>query len=323
MKNLPTGVVGAGHLGRFHAQKYARIGNFQGIYDVDGGRAQQIAEELGCRAFSSLEALLAEVDAISIVTPTLHHHAVAQQAIALGVHCLVEKPFTFTLAEADDLIAAAAKRGVLVAVGQIERGQVVMQYLRSQGFPPPRYIEAERLAPFKPRSLDVDVIMDLMIHDLDLILMLGASSLQEVRAVGVAAVTEQADMANAWVTLANGSVANLAASRVVREAVRRMRIFWPDRYASVDFLQNRLTFYRRGPGQVPGIPGIAEEVVELQPVDALEYEIRTFLDAVAGQGKVLCSDQEGRAALAAAHAVRQAVGAFLSQTLHPNSLGES
>ncbi|MEY2340646.1 Gfo/Idh/MocA family protein [Acidithiobacillus sp. IBUN Pt1247-S3] len=321
MTALRTGVVGVGHLGRFHAQKYARISQLQGVYDANAERARSVAQELGCRAYDDLQELLTTVDAISIVTPTLHHHAVARAAIALGVHCLVEKPFTFTLAEADDLLSQAIANGVVLAVGQIERAQVVMQHLREQGFPAPRYIEAERLAPFKPRSLDVDVIMDLMIHDLDLVLMLGASPLQEVRAVGVAAVTDQADMANAWVTLANGSVANLAASRVVREAVRRMRIFWPDRYASVDFMQNRLTFYRRGSGQVPGIPGVQEEVVDLQPSDALEAEISAFLAAVAGQGRVLCSGEEGRAALAAALAVRQSVGAFLSESNYPHSSG--
>ena len=316
MTELRTGVVGVGHLGRFHAQKYARISQLQGLYDTDIERAHSVAQELGCRAYDDLETLLGEVDAISIVTPTLHHHRVAKAAIARGIHCLVEKPFTFTLEEADDLIQQAKAQGTMLAVGQIERAQIVMQHLRSQGFLPPRYIEAERLAPFKPRSLDVDVIMDLMIHDLDLVLMLGNSSLQEVRAVGVAAVTEQADMANAWVTLSNGSVANLAASRVVREAVRRMRIFWPDRYASVDFLQNRLTFYRRGAGQVPGIPGVKEEVIDLQPVDALDHEISAFLDAISGHGKVLCQAEEGRDALAAALAVRHAVAEFLAVSSH-------
>ncbi|MDD3761359.1 MAG: Gfo/Idh/MocA family oxidoreductase [Acidithiobacillus sp.] len=312
MKQLRTAVVGVGHLGRFHAQKYARVSQLQGVYDTDGERAQSVAQELGCRAFSDLGELLAAVDAISIVTPTLQHHTVAREAIARGVHCLVEKPFTFTLVEADDLLRLADVQGVILAVGQIERAQVVMQYLREQRLPAPRYIEAERLAPFKPRSLDVDVIMDLMIHDLDLVLMLTAAEPQEMRAVGVAAVTEQADMANAWVTLSNGSVANLAASRVVREAVRRMRLFWPDRYASVDFLQNRLTFYRRGAGQVPGIPGVVEDVVDLQPRDALESEISAFLGAVSGQGMPLCTGHEGRAALAAALAVRQSVSDFLS-----------
>ncbi|MCE5387169.1 MAG: Gfo/Idh/MocA family oxidoreductase [Acidithiobacillus sp.] len=311
MKALRTGVIGVGHLGRFHAQKYQKISQLQGVFDADSARAEAVARELGCTAFTSMEELLAQVDAISVVTPTIHHHAVTLAAVAKGVHCLVEKPFTYSLAEADDLLLRAQENGVLVAVGQIERAQVVMQHLRGLGFASPRYIEAERLAPFKPRSLDVDVIMDLMIHDLDLVMMLCGSRVAEVRAVGVAAVTEQADMANAWVTLGNGSVANLAASRVVREAARRMRIFWPDRYASVDFLLNRLTFYRKGPGAVPGIPGVLEEVVELAPQDALEGEIRSFLAAIAGQGSVLCTGQEGRDALDAALGVGQAVKRFL------------
>ncbi len=311
MRNLRTGVIGAGHLGRFHAQKYAGCSAFQGIYDSDVSRAQDVAAELGCRVFSSPEALFSEVDAISVVTPTSTHYGVTREALEQRVHCLVEKPFTLDLQEADALIRLARDQGCVLAVGHIERAQPVMQYLRTQEFGPPRYLEGERLAPFKPRSLDVDVIMDLMIHDLDLVMMLTGCRPRDIRAVGVAAVTTQADMANAWITLDSGSVANLAVSRAVREPVRRMRLFWEDRYASVDFLQNRLTFYRHGPGAVPGIPGVVGDVVDLPRTDALEVEIQAFLAAVLGEGDILCDASAGREALAAALDVRRAVDSFL------------
>ncbi|MBW9249868.1 MAG: gfo/Idh/MocA family oxidoreductase, partial [Acidithiobacillus ferriphilus] len=186
-----------------------------------------------------------------------------------------------------------------------------IQHLRQAGYGAPRYLEAERLAPFKPRSLDIDVIMDLMIHDLDLTLLLTGAEPVDVRAVGVAAVTDKADMANAWMTLNNGTVANLAASRVVREPARRMRIFWQDRYASVDFLNNTLHIYHRGAGSVPGIPGVRDEAVELPKRDALAAEIEDFLNAIVTHRPVFCDGIAGRRVLAAALQVRVAVEAFL------------
>jgi len=311
MKDLRTGVVGVGHLGRFHAQKYAACSDFRGVFDRNPERAAAVAAELGCRAFPSLEALLAAVDAISIATPTSTHCAVAKAALGAGVHCLVEKPFTLDLDEARVLEDLAGQTGKVLAVGHIERAHPAIRSLRERGFGAPRYVEAERLAPFKPRSLDIDVIMDLMIHDLDLTLWLSGDDLRDIRAVGVAAVTDKADMANAWVTLGGGAVANLAASRVVREPVRRMRIFWEDRYASVDFMTRQLRLAERGRGSVPGIPGVAEQILELPAEDALEFEVRNFLAAVLGREAPLCSAREGSRALAAALGVRAAVETFL------------
>ncbi|WP_346380610.1 Gfo/Idh/MocA family oxidoreductase, partial [Acidithiobacillus sp.] len=172
MINMRTGVIGVGHLGRFHAQKYAAISQLAGVFDENAERAAEVAAELGCRAFPSVDALLAEVDAVSIVTPTSTHFAVAEVAMQAGVHCLVEKPFTLDTEEADALIGMAQERHLVLAIGHIKRVHPAIQHLRQAGFGAPRYLEAERLAPFKPRSLDIDVIMDLMIHDLDLTLLL-------------------------------------------------------------------------------------------------------------------------------------------------------
>ena len=311
MINMRTGVIGVGHLGRFHAQKYAAISQLAGVFDENAERAAEVAAELGCRAFPSVDALLAEVDAVSIVTPTSTHFAVAEVAMQAGVHCLIEKPFTLDTEEADALIGMAQERHLVLAIGHIKRVHPAIQHLRQAGFGAPRYLEAERLAPFKPRSLDIDVIMDLMIHDLDLTLLLTGAEPVDVRAVGVAAVTDKADMATAWMTLNNGTVANLAASRVVREPARRMRIFWQDRYASVDFLNNTLHIYHRGAGTVPGIPGVRDEVVDLPKRDALAAEIEDFLNAIVAHRPVFCDGIAGRRVLAAALQVRVAVEAFL------------
>lgn len=313
MKHLKTAVIGVGHLGRFHAQKYASLSALQGVYDANPARAAEVAEELGCRVFASIPELLASVEAISIATPTSTHHEVAEAALRAGVHCLVEKPFTLNIQEADALIALAREKRLVLGVGHIKRVHPAIRHLRQAGYGTPRYLEAERLAPFKPRSLDIDVIMDLMIHDLDLTLLLTGAEPVDVRAVGVAAVTDKADMANAWVTLNNGSVANLAASRVVREPARRLRIFWQDRYASVDFIQNTLHIYHRGEGAVPGIPGVRDEAIDLPKTDALAAEIEDFLAAVMHQSPVFCDGQAGRRVLAAALQVRSAVDEFLSR----------
>ena len=311
MKSLRSGVIGVGHLGRFHAQKYAVLSQLAGVFDQHAERAAEVAAELGCRAFPSVHALLAEVDVVSVVTPTSTHFAVAEAALQAGVHCLVEKPFTLDTEEADRLMAMALQRQLVLAVGHIERVHPAVRYLLQAGFGAPRYLEAERLAPFKPRSLDIDVIMDLMIHDLDLALLLTGAEPAEVRAVGVAAVSDKADMAHAWMTLSDGTVANLAASRVVREPARRMRIFWQDRYASVDFSNNTLHIYHRGAGAVPGIPGVRDETVDLPKRDALAAEIEDFLSAVLSRHPVFCDGAAGRRVLAAALQVRAAVDAFL------------
>lgn len=313
MKPLKTAVIGVGHLGRFHAQKYAQLSQLQGVYDANPARSAEVAQELGCRAFTSVAELLAEVDAVSIATPTSTHFAVTEMAMQAGVHCLVEKPFTLDTDEADALITMAQERHLVLAVGHIKRVHPAILHLRQAGYGAPRYLEAERLAPFKPRSLDIDVIMDLMIHDLDLTLLLTGAEPVDVRAVGVAAVTDKADMANAWLTLNNGTVANLAASRVVREPARRMRIFWQDRYASVDFMNNTLHIYHRGEGMVPGIPGVRDEAVDLPKKDALASEIEDFLQAVATGKAVFCDGIAGRRVLAAALQVRTAVDHFLNR----------
>lgn len=308
-EKLPVGVIGVGHLGRHHARKYqdnARV-HLVGVVDARSERAQMVAEETDTQVFTSLEALLPQVRAVSVATPTIDHFAVVQQCLAAGVHVLVEKPMTATVAEAEALAALQARQGLVLAVGHIKRLHPAITHLQTLGLGAPRYLEAHRLAPFKPRSLDVDVIMDLMIHDLDLALLMTGQPVQEVRAVGVPVITDKVDMANAWISFAGGCVANIAASRVVREPVRQIRLFWNDRYASVDFLANTLRVYTRG-GQSSGpIPGISNAEIELPSTDVLALEIDAFLDAVSGQRPVFCDAQAGKAALVLAQSVRTAL----------------
>lgn len=305
---LPVGVIGVGHLGRFHAQKYKlnRRAELIGVFDTDPERAAHVAMELDTRAFPDAAALLARVKAVSVVTPTATHYEVVRQCLAAGVHVLVEKPFAAEVAQADALIAMQGD--LVLSVGHLKRLHPAIRHLLAMNLGSPRYIEAERLAPFKPRSLDVDVMMDLMIHDLDLALKITTSSCAEIRAVGVPAITDKVDMANAWITFANGAVANVAASRVAREPVRKMRLFWADRYASVDFLNNTLSIYRRHAQAGPGpIPGVAGEQIALEGTDVLALEVEAFLDTILDAKPNFCDAAAGREALALASRVQDAI----------------
>lgn len=308
MGRIPVAVIGVGHLGRFHAQKYRDHpqADLVGVYDVDAGRARAVAEEVGSESFDDLAALLARVRAVSVVTPTLTHYDVVRQCLAANVHVLVEKPFTATLAHADELIALQKARQLVLAVGHLKRLHPAIEHLRSLNLGSPRYIEAERLAPFKPRSLDVDVIMDLMIHDLDLALYLSGAGCTDLRAVGVPVITDKLDMANAWLDFDNGAVGTFASSRVVRETSRKLRMFWQDAYASIDFAANSLSISRRQPAASGGtIPGVATTQVDLPRVDVLAREVDNFLTAVETGGRVFCDAQDGRAALTLALQVQK------------------
>ena len=300
MDRLPVAVIGVGHLGRFHALKYRDNpeANLVGVFDVDPDRARAVAEEAGTEAVHDLAALIARVKAVSVVTPTFTHYDVVRQCLEANVHVLVEKPFTATLAQADELIELQKARQLVLAVGHLKRLQPAIEHLRSLNLGSPRYIEAERLAPFKPRSLDVDVIMDLMIHDLDLALHLSGSACTDLRAVGVPVVTDKLDMANAWLDFDNGAVGTFASSRVVRETSRKLRLFWQDAYASIDFAANGLSISRRRPDASGGmIPGIETSLVDLPKVDVLAREIDNFLSAVTRGDRLFCDAQDGRAAL--------------------------
>ncbi len=311
---LPIGVVGVGALGRHHARHLATLDHaaLVGVYDIDQTRAQAVASELGTTAFADLEGLLERVAAVTIAVPTAAHHQVGLRALEGGVPVLMEKPLAATLGEADALIAAARRGGLQLQVGHIERYNRALRaaepYLDG-----PRYIESQRLAPFQPRGTDVAVVLDLMIHDLDLVIRLtGGAEATEVRASGLPLLSSHLDIANARVEFANGAVALATASRVSRERVRRLRVFQPNGYLSLDLASGGGEFMRvRGdwrPGTGTALSDVVERI-ELQApeADALGLELRSFVHAVRGDREVVVSGEEGRAALALALRVAAAV----------------
>jgi predicted dehydrogenase len=311
---LPVGVIGVGALGQHHARHLARLAEVRlmGVCDVDAGRAAKIAGELGTLAFVEVDDLLAKVEAITVAVPTPAHAEVGLRALELGVPVLMEKPLAATLAEADKLIAVAKRRRLQLQVGHIERYNRALRaaepYLDG-----PRYIESQRLAPFQPRGTDVAVVLDLMIHDLDLVLHLtGGSAATEVRASGISVLSSHLDLANARVEFANGAVAQATASRVARERVRRLRLFQPNGYFSLDLGSGGGEFMRVRPGWQPGTGRVLADVVErieleAPEADALALELQSFVHAVRGQREVVVRGEEGRAALALALRVADAV----------------
>ncbi|MEP7174954.1 MAG: Gfo/Idh/MocA family oxidoreductase [Gemmatimonadales bacterium] len=311
---LPVGVVGVGALGRHHVRHLAQLEEAQlvGVFDLDSARARAMADEFGTTAFADLDALLQRVKAVTVAVPTPAHAAVGLRALDRGVPVLMEKPLAASVEEADALVAAAARGGVQLQVGHIERYNRVLRaaepYLNG-----PRYIESLRLAPFQPRGTDVAVVLDLMIHDLDLVLHLtGGAEAVEVRASGLSLLSSHLDLANARVEFANGAVALATASRVSRERVRRLRLFQPNGYLSLDLASGNGEFMRvRGdwqPGTGQALSDVVERIELAAPeADALQLELRSFVHAVRGQRQVVVSGEEGRAALVLALRVTDAV----------------
>ncbi len=304
------GVVGAGSLGQHHVRILRDLlgDRFAGFFDADTVRASAMAEQLGVTAHESIDALFGVADAVSIVVPTTAHHAVASAALARGKHVFVEKPFTVTLDEADDLLLKAREAGVIVQVGHVERVnravRAAMPYVDA-----PRFIESDRLAPFNPRGSDVAVVLDLMIHDIDLVRTLVGARVSEVQATGIPVLTPQLDIANARLVFENGAVANVTASRVSRERLRKLRIFQRSGYLSLDLAAGTGEFYRMrrdlDPALLASQPRALEEFVERVPIDApeaepLKLELEQFVAAIAGRAPVAVTGEEGREALSVA-----------------------
>ena len=311
---LPVGVIGVGTLGAHHARHLADLPEVElvGVFDLDLPRAKEIASRVNTQAFSDLAGLLKKVKAVSVAVPTPAHADVGARALEAGVAVLMEKPLAVTLDEADRLVEAARRNGVLLQVGHIERFnravRAAMPYLAE-----PRYMESMRLSPFQPRGTDVAVILDLMIHDLDLVLhLVGGVGASDVRASGVAVLSPHLDMANARVEFANGAVANVTASRMARERIRKLRIFEPTGYFSLDLGSGTGEFMRLRSGWRPSpdvkLEDIVERIVlEAPEADALRLELESFVRAVRGDERSGVSGEEGRAALALALQVGEAV----------------
>jgi predicted dehydrogenase len=306
-------VVGAGALGFHHIRLLKKIEGAElvGFYDHNAGRAAQVAKELETTAFPSLEALLDRVEAMTVVVPTSAHVEVGLAVLERGVHALIEKPLADTLPGAEQLVHTARERGLCLQVGHVERFNRAVR-AAAPYLDEPRFLQTERLAPFQPRGTDVAVILDLMIHDLDLVLELVRSEVVEVRATGVPILTPHVDIANARVEFANGAVAIITASRVSRERTRKLRIFQPTGYFSLDLAQGDGHFYRLKSGwQGFGAKRI-EEIVEHVKLDApeaepLKLELESFLRAVRGDSDVVVTGAAGLQALALAYRVADSI----------------
>lgn len=307
--NLRAAVVGVGHFGRYHAAKYAAMDGVElvAVVDSDADRARVIAEEHHTRPYTDFSAILDSVDLVSIAVPTSLHRPVAEAFLDRGVNVLVEKPIADTLENADAMIAAADRSGAILQVGHIERfsgafGAISNRLVR------PLYIESYRIAPFNPRIRDVNVILDLMIHDIDMVLALVRSPLESVDAVGAPVITRQEDIANTRLKFASGCVANITASRVSAKTERTMRIFQPESYTLVDFQEQKLVHMTKGgQGPFPGFPGIQRSDETFERGDTLDREVRAFVAAVRDGTPAAVDGLAGRNALEAALRIGQSL----------------
>jgi predicted dehydrogenase len=299
MTRLRCAVVGAGYLGRFHAQKYAGLARCElvGVADPSAAARERIAAELGVAVYADHHELLGRVDAVSVATPTTLHHAVACDFLRAGAHVLVEKPITATAAEARELIAIAAGSGRVLQVGHLERFNPVIVAVTGE-LTGPRFIESNRLAPFKARGTDVSVVLDLMIHDIDLIEDIVRSPIATIDAVGAPVFTDEIDIANARIRFENGCVADVTASRISMKSERKLRVFQTDAYLSIDLQQKLLTIVRRPAVIEAGVmPSVAVEERSFDQGDALLAEIEAFLDAIERGGRPVVSGEDGLRAL--------------------------
>ena len=330
---LRVAVVGAGHLGRHHARIYAALPQAQlvAVADVDAGRGRAVADATGARYTADCHDLIGHVDAVSIAVPTEGHLAVASPFIMHGIPVLIEKPLARSVAEADQLLALADAHGALIQVGHVERFNPAFIAAKKH-VSNPLYIHCERIGPFTFRSLDIGVVLDLMIHDLDILLDLVQAPVADVQAAGVPVLTAHEDIANARITFADGTVASLTASRVATQALRRASIFQPDSYIALDYGQRTAHIHRKRPG-APDPAGIdprtlddakafvfdqliSVDDVPTEPHDALEQELQAFLHCVATGSAPVCSGRDARQALALAERILESIHHHLQRHAH-------
>lgn len=297
---LRMAVVGTGYLGRFHAQKYQQLQQCEliAISDVDEKRAAEIASEVDTNAVADHRDLIGRVDAVSIASPTTTHFAVAKDLLNAGIHVLVEKPMTVTVAEAEELIAIAKNKQCVLQVGHLERFNPALLSVADQ-IKAPIFIESHRLAPYTLRGADVNVVLDLMIHDIDIIMHLVDADLSAIHANGAPIVSSATDIANARLEFSNGCVANVTASRVSGKVERRMRFFQKDTYIAVDFQENnsRICTVNRNKPDKDGVPAIDCVDETLEKGDAIRAEIEAFIHSIETGTRPLVSGEDGLRAL--------------------------
>jgi predicted dehydrogenase len=329
MTNLRVAVVGVGHLGSAHARVYAGLPGVAvaAVVDPVRERAEAAARATGAEIVADVRDLAGRVDAASVVVPTVEHEAVARELLGRGIPCLVEKPLAKTVEEADRLVALARRSGVLLQVGHIERFNPAVAAVQNK-IGPPRFVECHRLSPFKFRSTDVDVVMDLMIHDIDILLHLVQSPVIRVEAVGVPVLTDREDIANARIVFESGCVANVTASRVSDKAMRKIRIFAPDVYASLDTMTGRAAIYRKpadlprrlaeamaDPAALAAVKDPAELMARFLTIEEtagdgtepLRRELESFVACVRAKRDPVVTGEHGRQAMAVADAVIRSI----------------
>ncbi len=310
MAKLRAGVIGVGHLGQHHARLYASLPGSRliGVVDQDHGRASLIGEQYGARAFDDLSDLLKHVDIVSVAVPTSAHYSVTRACLEAGKHVLVEKPIAVLPIEAQELVELAKMNRCTLQVGHSERFNPIMQMMR-QHIRQPVLFESLRMGVYSERGTDVDVVLDLMIHDLDLVLSCNPGPVEEVRAAGLSVRSSTSDVANAYIQFESGCVASLIANRVSLEAMRHMRLFQPDGYVSIDFRSRQGVVGRRS--VEPGLhPTVAVEQFQAGDDEPLRLQLESFLQAVRVQSCPIVSGEDGTAALDLAHRVLSAMKAF-------------
>ena len=323
MDKLNIGIVGTGHLGKLHAKMFTAIPNckLNGVYDINQLQSKAVSEEYGTEVYSSLKDLLKEVDAVSIAATTSAHYDLAKECLSAGKPIFIEKPITATIPQAEELVKIAADKNLNLQVGHIERFNPALVSLE-QYILEPKFIQTDRLAQFNPRGTDVAVVLDLMIHDIDIILSLIKSKVQQIDASGVAVVSDSIDIANARIKFENGAVANVTASRISQKKMRKMRIFQRDNYISLDFITGLSEVYRLVPlDQDTGITTISfgeigvgdkkkrviYEQPEIKEQNALQYELQLFVDSVINNTKPLVTGEDGLRALRVAEQILQKI----------------
>jgi predicted dehydrogenase len=310
MTPLRTAVIGVGYLGAFHAQKYASLPGVElvGVADSNPARAAEVATTCGCRAFTDYRVLLGQVDAVSVVVPTSHHFEIAREFLANNVHVLVEKPITTTIEQADALIGLAEAQRLVLQVGHLERFNPVLLAAVAK-VDRPLFVESVRVAPFCPRGTDVNVVLDLMIHDIELIQYLVKAPVVSIDAIGAPVFTAEEDIANARIGFGNGCVANVTASRISLKSERKMRVFQRDAYLVLDFQNRKLLAANRlqADQQQVTVPQLQVVEQDLGQSDPLLAEISSFVEAIAAGSEPLVNGYAGRMALETALKINAAL----------------
>lgn len=311
-------MIGVGYLGRFHAQKYkalSEIAELIAVCDVNPSHCHAVSSELNVPGYSDYTQLFKQVDAVSIAATTQAHYEIAHHCLSHGIHVLLEKPMTETVEQAKTLIDLAQKNNAIFQIGHLERFNAARIAIESH-IHNPLFIESQRLAPFNPRGADVNVILDLMIHDIDIICSLIKSPIKTIDAQGAPILTKAIDIATAKLTFENGCIANISASRVSFKAERKARIFQKDSYISVDFQNKQFAIFKRGNGELfPGIPDIIQDQASFEKGDALKDQIVSFLQCIIHQQKPIVSGEDGLHALEIAEKITQQIESHLNN--HP------